>query len=103
MEKEIKRDYYLDHLIESGVDEQNYNIFKHEIDTMLTNGKKTSTIVPNSTLDIEGSNGEGTGKAYYNRISRICYGASVHDLYLRQCAGGKVIAGMYAGSSQRPG
>lgn len=24
-------------------------------------------------------------------------------LYIRQCAGGKVIAGMYAGSSQRPG
>lgn len=35
MEKEIKRDYYLDHLIESGVDERNYNIFKHEIDTPL--------------------------------------------------------------------
>ena len=47
---------------------------------MLTNDKEVSTIVLNSTLDIEGSNGEGTGKAYYNRISRICYGASVHDL-----------------------
>ena len=35
MENEIKRDYYLDHLIESGVDEQNYNIFKHEMDTPL--------------------------------------------------------------------
>ena len=70
---------------------------------MLTNDKEVSTIVLNSTLDIEGSNGEGTGKAYYNRISRICHGASVHDLHLRQCAGGKVIAGMYAGSSQRPG
>ncbi|GEM_PF-4100061 len=35
MEKEIKRDYYLDHLIESGVDEQNYNIFNHEISTRL--------------------------------------------------------------------
>ena len=60
---------------------------------MLTNNKKISTIVPNSTLDIEGSNGEGTGKAYYNRISGICYGASVHDLHLRQCARGKVITG----------
>ena len=69
----------------------------------MTNNKKISTIVPNSTLDIEGSNGEGTGKAYYNCISRICYGASVHDLYLRQCAGGTVIAGMYAGRSQRLG
>lgn len=67
---------------------------------MLTNDKEASTIVLNSTLDIEGSNGEGTGKAYYNCISRICYGASVHDLYLRQCAGGKVITGMYAGRSQ---
>ena len=59
---------------------------------MLTNNKKISAIVPNSTLDIEGSNGEGTGKAYYNCISRICYGASVHDLHLRQCAGGKVLS-----------
>ena len=66
----------------------------------MTNDKETSTRVPNNTLDIEGSNGEGTGKAYYNCISRICYGASVHDLYLRQCAGGKVITGMYAGRSQ---
>jgi len=66
----------------------------------LTNDKEASTIVLNSALDIEGSNGEGTGKAYYNCISRICYGASVHDLYLRQCAGGKVITGMYAGRSQ---
>ena len=60
-------------------------------------------MVLDSTLDIEESNGEGTGKAYYNRISRICHGASVHDLHVRQCAGGKVIAGMYAGSSQRLG
>ena len=69
----------------------------------MTNDKKTSTMVLDSTLDIEESNGEGTGKAYYNCISRICHGASVHDLHLRQCAGGKVIAGMYAGSSQRLG
>ena len=69
----------------------------------MTNDKETSTIVPNNTLDIEGSNGEGTGKAYYNCISRICYGASVHDLNLRQCAGGKVITGVYAGRSQRLG
>ena len=67
---------------------------------MLTNDTVSSTIVPNSTLDIEGSNGEGTGKAYYNRISRICHGASVHDLYIRQCGGGKVITGVYAGRSQ---
>ena len=67
---------------------------------MLTNDTGSSTIVLNSTLDIEGSNGEGTGKAYYNRISRICHGASVHDLYIRQCAGGKVITGAYAGRSQ---
>lgn len=46
---------------------------------MLTNNKKISTIVPIKSLDIEGSNGEGTGKAYYNCISCICYGASVHD------------------------
>ena len=69
----------------------------------MTNDKETSTIVPNNTLDIEGSNGEGIGKAYYNCISRICYGASVHDLHLRQCAGGKVITGVYAGRSQRLG
>ena len=69
----------------------------------MTNDKETSTIVPNNTLDIEGSNGEGTGKAYYNCISRICYGASVHDLHLRQCAGGKVITVVYAGRSQRLG
>ena len=69
----------------------------------MTNDKETSTIVPNNTLDIEGSTGEGTGKAYYNCISRICYGASVHDLHLRQCAGGKVITGVYAGRSQRLG
>ena len=69
----------------------------------MTNNKKISTIVPNGSLDIEGSNGEGTGKAYYNCISRICYGASVHDLHLRQCAGGKAITGMYAGRSQRLG
>ncbi len=69
----------------------------------MTNNKKISTIVPNNALDIGGSNGEGTGKAYYNRISRICYGASVHDLHLRQCAGGKVITGVYAGRSQRLG
>ena len=56
-------------------------------------------MVLDSTLDIEESNGEGTGKAYYNRISGICYGASVHDLYIRQCAGGKVITGVYAGRS----
>lgn len=66
----------------------------------MTNDKEASTIVPNRPLDIEGSNGEGTGKAYYNCISRICYSASVHDLHLRQCAGGKVITGMYAGRSQ---
>lgn len=35
MEKEIKRDYYLDHLIESGVDEQNYNIFNAELESEL--------------------------------------------------------------------
>ncbi len=35
MEKEIKRDYYLDHLIESGGAERNYNIFNHEISTIL--------------------------------------------------------------------
>ena len=64
--------------------------------------RKASTIVLKQ-LDIEGSNGEGTGKAYYNRISGICYGASVHDLYIRQCAGGKVITGVYAGRSQRLG
>ena len=69
----------------------------------MTNDKETSTIMPNNTLDIEGSNREGTGKAYYNCISRICHGASVHDLHLRQCAGGKVITGVYAGRSQRPG
>ena len=68
--------------------------------TVLTNDSKISTIVPDTTLDIEGSNGEGTGKAYYNRISRICYGASVHDLYIGQCAGGKTVAGVYAGRSQ---
>ena len=51
---------------------------------MLTNNKKISTIVPNGSLDIEGSNGEGTGKAYYNCISRICYGASVQ---IRICTG----------------
>ena len=67
---------------------------------MLTNDKETGTIVLDGTLDIEGSNGEGTGKAYYNRISRICHGASVHDLYIRQCAGGKVITEVYAGHSQ---
>lgn len=66
----------------------------------MTNDTGSSTIVLNSTLDIEGSNGEGTGKAYYNRISRICHGASVHDLYIRQCAVGKVITGAYAGRSQ---
>ena len=70
---------------------------------MLTNDKKTSTMVLNGALDIEGSNGEGTGKAYYNRISRICYGASVHDLYIGQCTGGKTVAGVYAGRSQRLG
>ena len=69
----------------------------------MTNDKKTSAMVLDSTLDIEESNGEGTGKAYYNRISGICYGASVHDLYIRQCAGGKVITGVYAGRSQRLG
>ena len=66
---------------------------------MLTNGKKASTIVLNSWISREVMEKE-QGKLII--IVSVVF-AMVHDLYIRQCAGGKVIAGMYAGSSQRPG
>ena len=61
---------------------------------MLTNGKKASTIVLNSWISRE---------VMEKEQGKLIIIVSVVFAMVLLCARGKVITGMYAGSSQRPG